>query len=223
MKSKLIMACMAVAAFAAFVVPAVASASPVLTAPTGTAAPVGTGIVGTNTGLGNWVFKGSLGNVECETVSLTGNVTENSGTSIKGDITSASFSNAGSDCSSVLGPVKVTTNVGNGIPWCLSANSKMLADEFQVRGNSCNLASRSITFVLDFTEGPTCYYDRTAVVSGKFTTHPEDAVLSFSEVEWTLEKGENETIFKPCLKTGKLTGKATLETDTATPEPVYIS
>jgi hypothetical protein len=43
----------------------------------------------------------------------------------------------------------ITTNVGNGTPWCLSGGGKLPADTFSLRGNSCANFSRSITFVLD--------------------------------------------------------------------------
>jgi hypothetical protein len=234
MSKKIIMACMAVAAFAAFVMPAAASAtSPVLTHPTGTAYCPNGGttanclVLGTN--VGDWVLKSSLGNITCSKVVLTGNITKNKETHIQADVTSATFNGTGvnGDCTAPapLSNVRVTTTVGNGVPWCLTAGGTLAADEFTARGNSCNLAQRSITFVLDFTEGPTCYYNRTTTVKGTFKTHPEDAVLSFTEQEWTLEKGENETFFKPCLSSGKLTGSATLETDVpgGVNEPMYIS
>jgi hypothetical protein len=233
MAKKITMACMALVALAAFALPATASASPELTHPTGTTYcpkdEAGKECLVTGTNVGDWVLAGPFGtNVTCSKVALTGTITENSGKSVKGDITSATFNGTGEggDCTSTLGSVRVTTTVGNGTPWCLTANSEMAADEFQVRGNACTAASRSITFVLDFTGGPTCYYNRTAVVKGTFATDTagQDAVLSFTEQEWVLEKGENETFLKPCLTSGKLTGAATLETDTtASNDPMYIS
>jgi hypothetical protein len=231
MYKKLIMVCMAVAAFAAFVMPAVASASPELTHPTGTTYcpkdEAGKECLVTGTNVGNWVLKSSLGNIECNSVVLTGTLTENSGTSIKGDINSATFGNTGTggDCTGPLGTsIAVTTNVGNGVPWCLSANNTMAADEFQVRGGACTAESRSITFVLHITGGRTCYYNRTAVVKGTFTTDTTgDAILSFSEQEWTLEKEEGSGLI-PCPSSGKLNGAATLETDTkASADPMFIS
>lgn len=221
MHKKLIMACMAIAAFAAFALPAAASAnSPVLTHPTGTAyCPDGgttTNCKLEGTNVGDWKLVGSLGTVTCSSVTLTGNITTNKNTHIEGDITSATFGGTGTggDCTGPLGPVKVTTTVGNGVPWCLTAGGELPAHVFTARGNACNAASRSITFVLDFTNGPTCYYNRTTHVTGTYTTHSTgDAILSFNEQEWTKEKGENESFFYPCLSSGKLTGAATLETD----------
>jgi hypothetical protein len=235
MSKKIILACMAIAAFAAFALPASASASPRLceTAAGGgepcTNVAVGSLIKGTN--VGNWTFTGEGGNnVVCSVVTMTGNLTENSGTSTKGDITSTTFGGTGTngDCTGPLGTsVQVITNEGNGLPWCLSANNEMAADEFQVRGNACNLASRSITFQFNITGLNHCWYNRTGAVKGTFTTDTagQDAVLTFSEQEWTLEKEERTSIFAPaCPGFGKLDGAATLETDpvSGATEPLYI-
>lgn len=227
MAKKIILACMAIAAFAAFVLPASASASPRLceTAAgggepcTNLVPPVK--IVGTNTE--TWKLVGSLGTISCSTVFMTGTLTTNSGTHIAGDIETADFSGTGAEgkCTSPIGDVKVTTTVGNGTPWCLTAGGELAADKFSTRGNSCTLASRSITFVLDFAQ-QTCYYNRTAPVEGSFTTDTsgQDAVLSFENAVWTLEKSENTDIFHPCLSEGTLKGAATLETEDGT--PLYI-
>lgn len=235
MAKKIILACMAVVAFAAFVLPASASASPELTHPTGTTYCKNGGSLGepclvTGTNVGNWTFTSSLGTITCSSVVITGNVTKNNGTEVEGDITSATFGGTGTngDCTGPLGiSINPTTNVGNGLPWCLRATKAMEPDEFQVRGNACNAASRSITFVLDGTGWQDCYYDRAAVVKGTFTTDTtsgEDAVLTFANQEWTLEKEVNTNPFLPgCPSSGKLNGSATLETDSKTVEPMYIS
>jgi hypothetical protein len=237
MSKKIILACLALVAFAVFVLPATASASPRLCETTkleggGEGEPcTNVGLVNVKgTNVGNWVLETStLGNVVCTGVTMTGNVTKNSGTNVEGDITSATFSGGGTggDCTGSLGTsIQVITNIGNGVPWCLFANSEMAADRFEVRGNACNAAKRSITFKFNITGLVDCWYNREANVVGTFTTDTatgEDAVLSFEKQQWNLEKEESTSIFAPkCPETGSLTGKATLETDSATTEPLYI-
>ncbi|MGN6586940.1 MAG: hypothetical protein ACTHKT_05635, partial [Solirubrobacterales bacterium] len=83
MHKKLMMTCMAIAAFAAFVIAPAASASPVLTE-NGTAVAVGASIEGKNTG--EAIFTTTAGNVNCSSAVLKGTVTKNSGTKITGEI-----------------------------------------------------------------------------------------------------------------------------------------
>src|SRR4051794_24044133 len=107
MSKKLITACLGLFAFAAFVLPAVASASPQITHPTGTRLdPTGKTctttsnaicIVGTN--VGNTVLKTDpTGETkpsvlsECSTAKMTGWLTKNTGTEIEGTIHTATFS-----------------------------------------------------------------------------------------------------------------------------------
>jgi hypothetical protein len=218
MKSKLIAACMALAAFVAFaVMPAAASASPELTHPTGTTLPVGTSILATNTTPTK--FTSAFTEVTCSTATMTGKVAKNSGTEVEGEVTSATFSGtgAGGDCTSGAGDVKVTANPAtNGLPWCL--RSTKTADQFEIRGGACSAASRPIRFGLDFTSGLTCVYQRTGGATGTFATHPEDAVLKLEEASWPLLEGGFL-----CPSEGKLDLTFTLETDTATADPIYIS
>jgi hypothetical protein len=111
MHKKLMMACMAIAAFAAFVVAPAASASPVLTSG-GSAVATGTSITAKNTG--NTTFTSSIFNVTCSSAHLVGTVTANAGTQIKGTIPKGSAlytgTGAGGDCTSGLGDVKVTVS-----------------------------------------------------------------------------------------------------------------
>jgi hypothetical protein len=234
MSKKLILACMALAAFAAFALPGSASASPRLCeTATGGGEPctnIAVGSLVKDTNIGNWVFATeSLGNVVCEGVTMTGNVTKNTGTNVEIDITSASFSGSGTnnDCTGALETsIQVSTNVGNGVPWCLFANTEMPADRFEVKGNACNAAKRSITFKLNITELVDCWYNRESNVVGTFKTDTatgEDAVFSFANQEWKLEKEESTSIFAPkCPAAGLLTGQATVETDLVTASPLYI-
>jgi len=93
MAKKLILLAAALAAVAVMAVPAAASASPVLTMPSGT--PVGVGHVITGTGGSSEVTNGlktetSLGLLTCTNIMLQGTVTENSGSHIHGSGASGS-------------------------------------------------------------------------------------------------------------------------------------
>jgi len=140
------------------------------------------------TNVGETKMTTSLGNVVCTTAKMTGEVTTNSGTLIEGDITTASFTGTGKegDCtSSWTGDVKVTIP---SLPWCIK--STKTAHQFEVRGGNCPEASRAMTFILDFTSGFSCRYERSNV-TGSFTTHSTgDAILTISEVTFTKEPGD---------------------------------
>jgi hypothetical protein len=158
MRKKLIMACMAVAAFAAFVVAPAASASPVLTE-AGAPLAVGSSIEGKNTGVTK--FTGSF-NVECSSAILKGTLTKNSGTKIEGTIPvgSATFTGTGTggDCTSALGSTKVTVNS----ELCLASGT---THNFVVTGCS----GAAVVFTLEITGTGPCKYS-TAAVNGTFTT-----------------------------------------------------
>jgi hypothetical protein len=173
MQSKLIAACMALAAFVAFaVVPAVASASPVLNEG-GTAVATGSKIFGTNEG--NTIMTSGATSteklIECSKVKLGGTVTSNTGSHIAGNITTADFEGTGTsgDCTSLTGEsVRVTTAIEGGTPWCITT-SKL--GSFEVRGGECSQASRPLKFTLDFTtSGASCGYEK-ANQTGSYTAN----------------------------------------------------
>ena len=126
MTKKLILACMAIAAFAAFVLPATASATndPQLTDSFGTVA-VGSLIAGTN--VGNTIFWNTSTNIElavCDKATMTGKVLKNSGGTVEGEITSAKFSGTGGvhadnglqECTGDIGSSYVTVK---NLPLCV--------------------------------------------------------------------------------------------------------
>ena len=203
MYKKLLAACMAVAALAAFGMASTASAAPFLTQPTGTALATGTTIVGTN--VGNTLMTTSLGTVTCTSAKLEGKLTTNSTASgSKGEVTSAAFNN----CTSWAGSVTVTPNPAtNGLPWCLEATEAN--DNGKVRGGGCSSASRAIRFVLDF-PGFTCTYQRTSAAAGTVTTDTsgQQASVTLSEQEWPRLEGDSFL----CPSSGKLDMTFTLET-----------
>jgi len=78
-KLSLLLASIAVVAFAA---PAFASAAPAVTDPPGVLLPPGALIQGTN--IGAVVTETSLGKISCETVDITGELTHNTGSTVRG-------------------------------------------------------------------------------------------------------------------------------------------
>src|SRR4051812_48170001 len=155
MSKKLIVSCMTIAAFAAFGAASIASASPVLTHPTGTAAPIGTKFTATN--IGETVFTAGSTTWTCSKDLLTGTITRNNGTEIEGTIENASFKGTETEerCAGSLGATKFTTSGGagfNGTPWCFKLETNAAKEDIlTIRGNSCANAARSITFAFDLT------------------------------------------------------------------------
>ena len=232
MSKKLITAALALVALAAFALPAVASATtnPEITHPTGTRLATGTKIKATNIGLTKFLTPGGVTLVECSTATMTGTLTKNNGTETEGTIETTAFSGtaAGGACTSSFGNITVDTNIGNGTPWCLRSTSTMAADEFQVRGNSCANEARSITFVLTSSTVGTCKYNRPAAIKGKYKTDTagdsnSDAILSLSPATASDTEATREEGSFLCPSAGVLEMSFTMETDTATAEPLYFS
>ena len=179
MFKKLMMACMAIAAFAAFVIAPAASASPVLTHE-GTAVAVHPAtetceknpsgcIEGKNTE--ETLFTGAF-NVHCNTAVLKGWVTQNNGSQIKGTIPvgNASFTSSGGDCTSALGATKVTVTSE------LCIETVVGSDNATTTGCGSN-----VVFDLEVTGTGNCKYS-TASVSGTFKTNA-GATINISEQE----------------------------------------
>jgi hypothetical protein len=226
MSKKLIGAFMALAAFAAFaVMPAVSSASPELTHPTGTTLATGSKITATLLG-GSAILKDTSGNtlITCTTATLTGELTRNNGTEIQGQITSATYGGTGAkvsaepanECTGTFGNTSVTPLASKATPWCLKSQA---SDKWNLTGGACPAGGGRIKFILNSTTVGECEYQSTAAgVSGGFTTHPEDAKLTVTESGFELIRGG---FF--CPPSGHLEQGFTLETDSATTEPLYIS
>ncbi|HWO82793.1 MAG TPA: hypothetical protein VNM38_03260 [Solirubrobacterales bacterium] len=217
MSKKLMTGLLALVAFAALALPALASAKPVLKE-AGTPVATGTKIVGTN--VGNTVMTTSFGSVTCDTSILTGTLTVNSTASgVEGDIETARFFNkegaqaAGEpekECSSWTGGVSVTPNPAtNGLPWCVEATEAN--DVVKLRGGSCTAEPRPIRFTLVFTTGliGTCTYQRSAAAVGSLTTGTGEAEILAQE--WTKFEGGGG-----CPSSGKLDMKFAMETENGT-------
>jgi hypothetical protein len=184
MTKKFMTGLLALVALAAMALPAMASASPELTSPTGTTAAVGSKITAVN--IGDTLMTDTNGNAitRCSTVDLAGELTKNNGTAIEGNVTTASFTGTGAEgnCTGTFfSSPKVTPGVANGLPWCVRALSTFTtADEAQIRGGKCSEVAREIRFALDL-GNITCLYSRasTEPIKGTLTTDVggQDAVV----------------------------------------------
>jgi hypothetical protein len=154
---------------------------------------------------------------ECSISTLTGSLENNTGSLFEATITSATFGGtAGSSgCTKPGGSFTITTDTGNGVPWCLRSTSLMADDEFQIRGNSCTGETRSLTVTI-----MGCTYEHTTPISGTFTTDTTgDAILKFANSRFVKEA--NQLL---CVSPTFLSGSYTLERDTtSSADPLYIS
>jgi hypothetical protein len=181
MSKKIIMACMAVAAFAAFVLPASASAknTPILKDASGTVA-VGAAINGTN--VGETVFWNTATSIKlatCTTATLTGKVVKNTTGTVEGTITTFDFSGTGgvhadnglAECTGDIGSSAVTVISK---PLCLRSTEAMATHEFQVgaelTGKTCAEGTGNVKFLLISTTAGECEYETASTVKGDFTT-----------------------------------------------------
>src|SRR5215211_6679011 len=148
---------MAIIVAAAMALPAVAGASPEIGETSGGSfAKLATGVAIRGTNVGEMVMTDINGNslMRCTTAQIDGALNRNSGTEIEVtfESTSSSGTGTGGSCTGFFGSVATWTSApvgGSGTPYCLKAGGKLAVDTFQMRGNSCANASRSITFVLD--------------------------------------------------------------------------
>jgi hypothetical protein len=180
MFKKLIMSCMAVAAFAAFVLPATASAlnDPQLTKTGGGLASVGEVIVGTGVGT-EFTTTAGANQVTCSHATLTGKVTKNSGSSVEGEIPkgSAIFSGTGpvhahnglNECTGAFGDAYITVTSA----LCLKSDSALKTDEFIVTG-----CTSKVKFIIGSTTAGACEYESTGSVQGDYTTGGTEAKLT---------------------------------------------
>jgi hypothetical protein len=217
----------ALAALAACAIsPTVSSASPVATQPTGTKLATGTNIKATLVN-GNALLKDTSGNTvwTCSSATLTGTLTENSGTSIRGNITSAVIGGTGPqapgepapECTVSTGNFSYTTGASTKTPWCLQTTSATL-DTWSLSGGGCP-GGGALTFTLVSTTIGTCEYASTKAVAGTYTTDSTgDAILTVTESGF---KQTNSNVF--CGTSFTLSEAFTLEKDSATAEPIYIS
>ena len=223
------------AAFAAFLVaPSLALAvnEATVTHPTGTTAATPLNIIGTNKETNGTYVISTLtdGNqnilAQCTTATLTGTLTKNTHAAVEAEITSADFTGTPgvvphtTHCASSFGTITVTTNPAtNGLPWCLRSTNTMASDEVQVRGGKCSEAARPIRFILHSSVAGECTYQRTPAVIGKYTTHPEDAIIHVEKQEFPLIAGG---IFCPTKGFLDLTQRLSAETTSGVETGLWI-
>jgi len=166
MRKKLMLACMAITAFAAFVVAPVASASPVLLERipgTELFSAVSTGASITGTIGGGSVLTSGFGSVTCASGHLTGTVTANTGTQIKAEIPAGkvSFTGLGTkgDCTWGLGDATLTVNSKICLETVKSADSVILTG-----------CGSNFTMTFNTTGAASCTYSRSSL-TGLFLTN----------------------------------------------------
>jgi hypothetical protein len=233
MGKKLIAACMALGTLAAVLTTSASALT--ITEPTGASASVhaspikscgeeSTGCLKA-TNIGNFQLFTSIGTMECNKDVLTGILTNNNAATVKSTIQSVSFNGTatGELCTGPFGATQVTTNVGNGVPWCVEAKAGELM-EVEIRGNGCASETRSITFVLD-AGSLTCRYSRAASIRGTYTTDADasDAVIHIPRSVIGSNLSREEVSSFGCPGSVEIEVDFTLETDGAIAQPVWIS
>src|SRR6201989_1840549 len=177
MHKKLTVACMAISAWTAFACTPPASDSPVLTE-SGTAVAVVSSLRGTNTGLVR--ITGAIP-TECTDFYLAGTLTENTGTSIRGEIPVSGIHLAGTgeseDCTSPLGAVAVAVN--NKLCWVVPKGTDFLT----ITG-----CGETVTYTLNFTGTGSCKYGA-AEIWGESRTKSDFTVNIFERSAKKVEGG----------------------------------
>jgi hypothetical protein len=186
MTKKLIMACMAMAALAAFALPASASAT---NEPDLTEGAVRVGVGNLVVGTSNSVeFQDTTTNalVSCTKGTLTGEVLVNAGGSLEIEILHSTFEGTGPkhadnslpECTGVGNAAITVTNMN----LCLRSTKGQVTDEFIVGANGCkNMALPR--FVILSTPAGECEYETTKLVSGTFTTGGTVSTLTVSNTQ----------------------------------------
>jgi hypothetical protein len=231
MAKKLIMSCMAIVAFAAFVLPASAMAlnDPQLTDGSGGAVAKGSLIKAHN--VGETIFYNTAKTIKesvCNNVLLTGEVTSNGvGTgTVSGKITKANFAGTGpvhadnglAECTGEIGNSYITVK---NLPMEVSSTPAMVTDEFQVTGN----AGAKIKFLIGSTLAGNCEYEAAGPVKGDYTTGTSATNDSTFKTRAT-EAGSGSKLIAGgflCPSSGVLDMTFTMETDISETAGVWVS
>jgi hypothetical protein len=201
-------------AVAVFPSAAAATNTPELTYPTGTKLAVESKLKGTN--VGGITFTGGSATVSCTSAALTGTLKKNSGTEVEVSLNEFGLTGtgAGSRCTGSASETSVTVNGS-----CLRATPEMIDDEFQIRGASCSEGSGTLTVTFKkLAPVLECVYERSASITGTYTTHPGDAVLTANSSELTKVSGAFT-----CFSAFKLDSSFTFEKNEAGINPLYVS
>ncbi|HWC47799.1 MAG TPA: hypothetical protein VG448_02850 [Solirubrobacterales bacterium] len=181
MSKKLITACLALVAFAAFILPASASAAndPQLTS-SGSLVPAGTSIIGTLSG-GSVVFWNTATNIQqlvCSNFKLDGSVLRNSGSTVEVEVTSYGFWGTGAanvdnglpECTGSFGNLFFTAR---NLPFLLKSLPTYNTDEVQLSAKIGN-----IKFLLGSTTAGECEYETAASIKADTTTGGTEAQIT---------------------------------------------
>jgi hypothetical protein len=223
MKLKVITACFA----ALLLMPSavLAANSPEVTYPTGTRLATGSKVRAHN--VGEVKLTTDEGTYSCSYGETTGTLKKNNGTEVEVTVETGAFAGTGAEdkCTTTSAPISEFTltpnSETNGLPWCLSSTPLMKEDEAQIRGGSCSVEKQPLRLTLGVKAPATyCIYERGSAspIKGTYSTHPEDALLTTNEVEFSLVRG---TV--TCPATMKSDSTMTLENDSEVNEPAYIS
>jgi hypothetical protein len=231
MSKKLMLSCMALVAFAAFVLPATALGAndPQLTDKTKVGGAVDTVAVG-STVVGtaaNTLFTTTEGAtlVTCSTAKMTGTVKKNSASTVEGEIPlkSAIFQGTGAvnahnglpECTGSFGSAYITVTTA----LCVISNPAMVNDEFQVTGGACGTGGKA-KFIIGSTTAGACEYETTGAVKGTFNTGEPEAKLTTTDTS----AGSGSKLLSGgflCPPSGALAMTFTLETTDGS--PMFIS
>ena len=227
MSKKIIMACMALVALAAFALPAAASAAnkPTLVeTPTSTETidvVVGEKIIATNSGdTIFWSTNKTVKQVTCTSATLTGTVVANANGTVEGNITSAKFSGSGEkskdnelpECTGSFGNAFITVKT----PMCIRSTPTSPEDGFRVTGNECGKAEAPVTFTIGSTTAGECKYEATpTAVTGTFTTNETETTFAVSETNTGSGAEHESTNGFLCPTSGQLQMTFHLWTDTS--------
>ena len=226
--SKLVRACMALAAFAAFaVLPATAAATndPQLTHPAGTLLAPGTLIKATSVGATEFTNTAKEPLVTCSSATMTGTLLKNSGGSVEGTITTSNFQGTGAvaahnglpECTGSFGNAWITV-VGD---LCVRSTPTMATHEFQVSRGGCP-GEGNPRFIIGSTTIGECEYETGSSVKGDYTTG-EDTVMTVRHTAAGSGSSKIRGGFF-CPSSGMLKMSFTLETDTTkSADPIGIS
>lgn len=231
MSKKLIAACLAIAALAAFSLPAAASAAndPDLTSSKGgPLLGINSPILGTNVGAVKVTDLTGKVLTECSIGNLAGTVAKNNGTEVELTITTATFSGTGAErlgekeCTG-SGETTWTFGIAGGLPWCLQSNGAMPDDNFVIVGGKCGEKPRAINVAFDSTVFGECAYSLPFGFPGTFITEAQgDAILTMGVPG--KEELVSENFFCPAAAIPDWS--FTLEKNTlpiTTADPLYIS
>jgi hypothetical protein len=147
-----------------------------------------------------FITQSNLGNMECETATVTGEIVKNSEAQVVGTISTFEVKGtAGNPSSSHCaggygGQITVTPNhttnpTHNGVaslPWCITFGAEDRFTIFGEMGGSCTSGqTRPTTIVYDSSTLGACTYEKKEPVVGTYTTHPADAILTINGQTFT--------------------------------------